>query len=110
MNDLCSLVDSSQAGDEKRIRRLFIIQSKLVLIIIVIIIIDDVVELFIYSFLNYFYFQGDDQLFCNPVGKMETKVSPQIITGDWCITVVTVPTREKKDISEKTIYISSAKS
>lgn len=55
MNDLCLLVDSGQAGDEKRIRHLFIIQSKL-LSIIVIIIIDDVVELCIYSFLNYFYF------------------------------------------------------
>lgn len=48
------------------------------------------IELFIHSFLNYFYFQRDDQRFCNPVGNMETKVSPQIITGYWCITVITV--------------------
>lgn len=30
--------------------------------------------------------------FCNPVGRLktETKVSPQMITGNWCVTVITV--------------------
>lgn len=74
------------------------------------------IYLFIYSFLfflncnNFFFvFHVMTSVFCNPVGNMETKVSPQIITGHWCVTVITVLNYIEEKKKKDCIYILSAK-